>query len=169
MRTLRPLLALGVSLLCGCGPESAGPGATTIRVGNRRVVLPTADWRAMPNEAEYARNFEAVTNKPPRQYQIVTVFLNRMSQDRLIGQQISATKYLEVFLSNPDEVTVLLRRDHGSYWLLSREMFRGVSVPSVDLDRVGSLSAAEIEQITGILRNQIDGTRYVLGEQLLAR
>ena len=48
-------------------------------------------------------------------------------------------------------------------------MFRGVSVPSVDLDRVGSLSAAEIEQITGILRNQIDGTRYVLGEQLLAR
>ena len=158
-----------VASLLGCGRSPAGLSNHVVAVGDRKVVLSLAEWRVMPNEAEYARNFEAVSNRSPRQYQIVTVFLNQMSRDRKTGQEIAPNEYLEVFLSNPDEITVLLQRDHGSYWLLSREMFRGVTVPGVDTSRLGSLSASESELVAEALRNEIDSTRHLLGEQLLSR
>ena len=158
-----------VAPLFGCGRGTDGLSDLVVAVGERRVVLSSVEWRAMPNEAEYARNFEAVNNRSPRQYQIVTVFLNQMSLDRKTGQEIAPNEYLEVFLSNPDEITVLFRRDHGSYWLLSREMFRGVTVPGIDTSRLGSLSASETELVAEALRNEIDSTRHLLGEQLLAR
>ena len=123
----------------------------------------------MPNEAEYARNFEAIANTPPRQYQIVTFFLSPMTEDRRSGQRISPSEYLEVFLSNPGEITVLLKRDHGTYWLLSREMFKAVLVPGVDTNRVGSVSGPEAERVAETLRNQIDSSRHLIGERLVAR
>lgn len=140
-----------------------------VQVGTRKVELAALEWRAMPNEVEYARNFEAIANTPPRQYQIVTFFLNPMTEDRRSGQRISPSEYLEVFLSNPGEITVLLKKDHGNYWLLSREMFKAVVVPGMDTNRVGSFSGPEAERVAETLRNQIDSSRYLIGERLVAR
>ena len=128
----------------------------------------------MTDEVDYARNFEAVTNTPPRQYQIVTFFLNPMSEDRKSGQKISPTEYLEVFFSNPNEITVLVRKDHGNYWLLSREMFKADLVSGLNAKRIGSVEFAavsepEVERIVEALRNQIDTTRQLIGQRLLAR
>jgi hypothetical protein len=163
---MRLLLALAfVAAGLGCVAE---PEALTVSIGGRRVSLPAREWRPVPNEVEYAKNFEAVTNRPPRQYQVLTVFLNQMSEDRKRGHAIAANEYLEVFLSSPNQVTVLLRRDHGAYWLLSREMFRDVRVDRVDLDRVRPLSEQERDEIVEVLRNEIDTTRHFLG-QLVAR
>jgi NAD kinase len=92
-----------------------------------------------------------------------------MSQDRRSCEQISPTEYLEVFLSNPGEITVLSRKDHGSYWLLSREMFKDVPVAGVNTNRLGSFSESEVDRVAEALRNQIDSTRYLLGQRLAAR
>jgi hypothetical protein len=123
----------------------------------------------MPNEFAFARNFEALVNKSPRQYQIVTVFLNQMTVDQRSGREIAPSEYLEIFLSNPNELSVLLRRDYGSYWLLSREMFRGIQVGGIDLSSNKPLSAIEEERILGELRGAIDTTRYLLAERLGTR
>ena len=169
MRSKRLLTLLLVSTVLGCRSERGKLAELTVSIADRKVTLSSAEWRAMPNETEYARNFEAVSNRPPRQYQIVTFFLNSMSEDRKSGEQISPNEYLEVFLSNPDEITVLLRRDHGSYWVLSREMFRAVPVSGVSTNRIGSFATPDAQRVTGALRNQIDSTRYLLGQRLLAR
>lgn len=118
----------------------------------------------MKNEAEYAKNFEARLNRSPRQYQILTVFLNQMSEDRKAGREIASGEHLEIFISNPNEVTVLLRRDYGVYWLLSREMFRGISVRGVDLSTFRPLSQLEENAVIAALSNEIDGTRHLLAE-----
>jgi hypothetical protein len=140
-----------------------------IPVARRSVRLSSTEWRAMPNEAEYASNFEAVQNESPRQYQIVTLFMIPMSEDRRSGSRLSENEYLEVFLSNPGEITVLVRRDHGAYWVLSREMFKMASIAGVDTRKVGSLSGAESDRVVAALRDEIDATRHLLGETFSAR
>jgi hypothetical protein len=92
-----------------------------------------------------------------------------MTEDRRSGQRLSPSKYLEVFLSNPRQITVLLRKDHGDYWLLSREMFKAVLVPGVDMNRVGSFSEPEVERVADTLRNQIDSSRCLISQRFLAR
>lgn len=156
------------SLLACCG-KAGQVAESVVRVADGKVVLSAGEWRAMPNEADYAQNFEAVTNTSPRRYQIITFFLNPMTEDRRSGQKISTTEYFEAFLTNPDEITVLLTKDHGNYWLLSREMFTGVVISGVNTSRVGSFSGPEVERVAEALRNQIDSTRYLIGQRLLAR
>ena len=153
-------LLLASSLGCQVAPRSA----LIISVAGRRLALSAAEWQPMKNEAEYAKNFEARLNRSPRQYQILTVFLNQMSEDRKAGREIASGEHLEIFISNPNEVTVLLRRDYGVYWLLSREMFRGISVRGVDLSTFRPLSQLEENAVIAALSNEIDGTRHLLAE-----
>jgi hypothetical protein len=91
----------------------------------------------MKNEATFARNFEATSNPPSRKYQVVTVFMIPMSDDRRDGQRLSTTEYLEVFTVTPGEVVVQVRRDHGAYWVLSRETFAAAAVPGVRFSGLG--------------------------------
>ena len=136
---------------------------TVVPVGDgKNITLSAAEWRPMPNESEYARNFEAVKNSPPRAYHVLTIFLNVMSEDRHSGKKISVREYLEIFASNPGEVTVLLRRDQGTFWLLSREMFRDLVVPGVSLSRVGSFSPNDQQQVWNTLQDRVDRTRHIL-------
>lgn len=122
----------------------------------------------MQNEAPFAKNFEATANPPNRKYQIVTIFMIPMSADRRDGDRLSASEYLEVFKTAPGQVTVLIRRDHGAYWNLSREMFQAAAAPDVDLSGFRPLTDAEVSRVIDALRLQIDSTRYLLGETLRA-
>jgi hypothetical protein len=169
-----------LGLLCGaCGSPSAGGSAAGVNpppdassyelsVGGRRILLPKAEWREMQNEATFARNFEATSNPPNRKYQIVTVFMIPMSEDRRIGERLSPTEYLEAFSALKDQVVIQMRRDHGSYWVLSREAFEATAVPGVEFTGVGNLSPADVRRVTDVLRLQIDTTRHLLGERLRA-
>jgi hypothetical protein len=134
-----------------------------VSVSGREIVLSPKLWRPIVDEAAYARNFEAVSNTPPRQYQTLTVFLNQMTDERRQGRAIAPNEYLEVFVSSPNEITVLLRRDHGPYWLLSREMFRGVGAPGVQTGTLGPLSETDQDLVARSLQNEIDTTRHMLG------
>jgi len=164
---VRLLALIAAGILVGCQAQPAKD--LTVAVAAGLIEFPADGWRPMTNEFAFARNFEALINKPPRQYQTVTVFLNQMTTDQRSGREIAPSEYLEIFLSNPNEITVLLRRDHGAYWLLSREMFRGVRVGGIDLGSTKPLSTIEEGKIFGELRGQIDSTRYLLAEGLNAR
>jgi hypothetical protein len=161
----RLLVILLVAMCIGCRSE---PALIDVPIGDRRVSLQAYQWRKIANEVDYARNFEAVTNKAPRQYQILTVFLNQMTEDRIEGQQIAKGEWMDMFISNPGEVSVLLRRDHGRYWVLSREMFRGIDVAEIDLSQIRSLGSDEQKRIVHALQDEIDTTRHLLSE-LVAR
>lgn len=165
--SLRFLALICLSSFIGC--QAAPAEDLAVSVGGRRIVFPADEWQPMANEFAFARNFEALVNKPPRQYQTVTVFLNQMAVDQRSGREIAPSEYLEIFLSNPNEISVLLRRDHGSYWLLSREMFRGLQVGGIDLSSIRPLSVIEQERILEELRGAVDTTRYLLAERLGTR
>jgi hypothetical protein len=170
--------AVVVGFLCSaCGTSSTGGsgvganGATRsafheVAVGGRRVTLPKAEWREMENKATFARNFEAMSNPPHRKYQIVTVFMIPMSEDRREGDRLSPNEYLEVFVVTAGEVVAQVRRDHGTYWVLSRETFAADAVPGGALDPHRALSPNEVRRIIDALRLQIDTTRHLLGERL---
>jgi hypothetical protein len=142
-----------------------------INVGDRQIALSASAWTPMTDTAPYARNFEAAADQPrsvslaPRMFpQVLTFFLIQMSDDRRSGTEIAPGEYLTVFKVDADEVAVLLSRDHGDYWIHSRERFRvpGVSQFPVQTDFArGSLVITE-------LRDEIDTTRHLLG-QFIAR
>lgn len=153
------IFAAALLVLSGCSAREI-----VVPLDNgQELTLPASQWRALVNESGYARNFEAVENPPPREYHVLTVFLNPMSEDRRTGKKISDTEYIEIFASNPGEITVLLRRDHRTFWLLSREMFHDNSVPGVDLSRVGSFGPNDEHLIRAALQDRIDITRHFLG------
>ena len=96
--TIRAATLLCLVGVIGCGPDAATAppvaasipeGRLSVSVSGREIVLSPKLWRPMVDEAAYARNFEAVSNTPPRQYQILTVFLNQMTDERRQGRAIA--------------------------------------------------------------------------------
>ena len=164
---IRLLALLFVASLLGCQAQSSKD--LTIPVAGRQLALSAEEWQPMENEAEYALNFEARQNRPPRRYRVLTVFLNQMTEDRKSGRRSRPESTLEVFVSAPNEVTVLLRRDHGHYRLLSRELFRGTQVAGVNLSSMTPLSDIDEGKVIDSLQNEIDTTRHLLAERLIAR
>lgn len=134
-----------------------------VPVAGQKVMLSTSQWKRMTNEFDYAENFEATTNRPPRKSQVLTVFKIRMSKDRRNGKEIARDEYLEIFCTGPSQIAVGIRRDHGPYWLLSREVFSGVA----DCEPGQYFTGDEFDRISSILRNEIDTTRNQLGETRL--
>ena len=173
---LAPLASVMFALLLGaaCGnSDAANAGAQQraadyqVSIGGRVVTLRGADWRAMQNEATFARNFEATSNPTNRKYQIQHLH-DPDERGPARGQQLSPTEYLEVFVVGDGEVVVQVRRDHGAYWVLSRETFTANAVPGVALAAHRELAANELRRITYARRLQIDTTRHLLVERLRA-
>ena len=133
-----------------------------VPVSGQKLILPVARWNRMANESDYAENFESTVSRPPRNSQVLTVFKNRMTADRRVGKQISDDEYLEIFCAGPSRIVVQVRRDHGAYWLLSREVFDGTAC------EIGRYFAGEaLDRISSSLRGSIDRTRSLLGEMRL--
>jgi hypothetical protein len=80
--------------------RGVGAGRIGLRVFRRRPAChaPQGRLREIKNEATFARNFEATSNPPNRKYQIITVFMIPMSEDRREGQRLWPNEYLEVFV-----------------------------------------------------------------------
>lgn len=140
-----------------------------VTVGTKTIRLSTVDWHKAENEADYAQNFEAKTNDPGRRYQVVTIFTIPMSDDRRVGTQLSKREYLELFVSAPGQLTVLLRVDHGAYWILSRELFIGPAIAGVSLPEYGALTKRQERRARLALQDRLDRTRHLLKNKLLAK
>ncbi len=125
----------------------------------------------MTNEFEWAANFEQVKRDPRHAFaRVVTFFRLPMSIDRRQGTKVSANEYIEIFTGLPEMVTVLVRVDRGSYWVLSRETFRAPSAPDAEFydptlaEIISDRAITEDEQAQAHLALQplIDSTRYLI-------
>ena len=121
----------------------------------------------MPNDYEWAENFEETRKGPRHEFpRVVTVFKLPMTEDRQIGTRISPNEYVEMFIVHEGTLTVEVRLDKGSYWVLSRETFTAPSVYGVDTTTLfHSLYDLEFSTASEAFQPEIDTTRYLLSSK----
>lgn len=136
----------------------------SVETSGKSVVVSDQKWKKVDDSETYARNFEAREKTDKETYpQVITVFLNSMSADRMSGKKISENEWLEMFVVHPQTVTVQIRRNKGDYWVLSRQTF-SVSEPQlINANPESSEQNFALYQI--FFQNEIDTTRHVLDSE----
>ena len=139
----------------------------TLQAPGKTIELSPNDWEKVDDPTNLARNYSEKTLSPVHQFnRMVTVYLSPMSNDQRIGQEYSATEYVEIFIGVPGFVTVQTRTDKGRYWVLSRETFKPKEFSPVNLSS-SKLFLSESEKNLLLLTYQleIDGTRLLLNSK----
>ncbi len=162
-----PAVCVAFVLLVGGAVGAQTPTASKesasdyiVSAPSRTIRLARADWTAMTNDYEWAENFEEIRKGPREEFErVVTVFKLPMTEDRRIGEMISPNEYVEMFVVHTGMLTVRVRLDKGSYWVMSRQTFTAPSVPGVDTAR---LSALEFARAREAFQSELDTTRYLL-------
>jgi hypothetical protein len=96
-----------------------------IIVGNQKTQLDQDEWNVLKSDSEYSVNLSKKTKRSNEKYnQIVTVFNIEMTKDRKSGVKLSENIYFEAFRTSLDSLTIQIRIDKGSYWVLSRQVFQ---------------------------------------------
>ena len=95
--------------------------------------------------------------------QVITVYLNKMTSDRMSGKKISENEWLEVFVVHPQTATVQIRRNKGDYWVLSRQTF-SVSEPQL-INANPESSEQNFALYQTFFQNEIDTTRHILDSE----
>lgn len=136
----------------------------SVKTSGKSIVVSDQKWKKVDDSETYARNFEAREKAGKEVYpQIITVFLNSMSADRMSGKKISENEWLEMFVVHPQTVTVQIRRDKGDYWVLSRQTF-SVSEPQL-INANPESSEQNFALYQTFFQNEIDTTRHVLDSE----
>ena len=148
-------------------PEDEIVEELTLQAPGKIIELSPNDWEKVDDPTNLARNYSEKTLSSAHQFnRMVTVYLSPMSDDQRIGQEYSATEYVEIFIDVPGFVTVQIRIDKGQYWVLSRETFKPKKFPLVDLSS-SKLLLSESEKNLLLLTYQleIDETRLLLNSK----
>ena len=148
-------------------PEDEIVEELTLQAPGKIIELSPNDWEKVDDPTNLARNYSEKTLSSAHQFnRMVTVYLSPMSDDQRIGQEYSATEYVEIFIDVPGFVTVQTRIDKGQYWVLSRETFKPKKFPLVDLSS-SKLLLSESEKNLLLLTYQleIDETRLLLNSK----
>lgn len=143
-----------------------------IKVGGESILVASDKWKFADgsDESNYSRNYQAIGKKDGEMFeQMVTVFLNKMTDDKRSGEEIADSEYVEAFVVHPYSVTVQIRVDKGDYWVLSRQTFKiknnypdQTDIPYSDLQYILIDAPLTIDQT---MQNQIDNTRYILNNE----
>jgi hypothetical protein len=133
----------------------------SITTQDKTILVSKDEWRKVEDSDSYAKNFEAMEKTPNEEYsQVITIFLNSMTSDRMVGEKISENEYLEMFVVHPDTVTVQIRNDKDEYWILSRQTFSTVGF------RLDNLNPEDnFDLYKAAFQNDIDNTRFVIGSE----
>lgn len=153
------VLALGIFYITGKKSDDY-----TIKMSGKNVVISEEKWKKVDDPETYAKNFEARKTLERETFtQIITVYLNKMTSDRMSGKKISENEWLEMFVVHPQTVTVQIRRDKGDYWVLSRQTF-SISEPQlININPESSEQNFSLYQ--NFFQNEIDTTRHVLDSE----
>ncbi len=96
----------------------------SIIVGKTTMNLNEDEWEILRSDSEYSVNISKKTKRSFEKYnQIITVFNIEMTKDRKSGVKLSENIYFEAFRTPLNGITIHLRIDKGSYWILSRQTF----------------------------------------------
>ena len=98
--------------------------------------------------------------------QMITVFMNQMTDDRKSGEKITNSEYIEAFVVHPNSVTVQIRVDKGDYWVMSRQTFNiKTNYPDqtdISFSDLQYILVDAPDTLNQTMQNQIDNTRYIL-------
>lgn len=144
--------------------KNDGDADFTIQTSGKNIIISNQKWLKSENSENYAKNFEAKEKTDKEAFpQMVTIYLNTMTSDRMLGTKISDNEYLEIFVVHPQTVTIQIRRNNGNYWLLSRQTF---FVNESSLTNINpELSEQNLSMYRSFFQNEIDKTRYVLASE----
>ncbi|HLD60716.1 MAG TPA: hypothetical protein VJA27_01105 [Patescibacteria group bacterium] len=135
-----------------------------VKTSSKSIIVSDQKYKKVDDSETYARNFEAKEKIGKEAYpQVITVFLNTMSADRMSGKKISENEWLEMFVVHPQTVTVQIRRNKGDYWILSRQTF-SVSEPQL-INTNPESSEQNFTLYQNFFQNEIDTTRHVLDSE----
>ena len=132
-----------------------------IKVGNKNIIVSSDKWKFVDNsdESAYSKNYSAINKKDGEEFeQMITVFLNKMTDDRKSGEKITNSEYIEAFVLHPNSVTVQIRVDKGGYWVLSRQTFESKN----NYPDQTNVSYSDLLLNFEDMQNKIDNTRYIL-------
>lgn len=136
----------------------------TIKMSGKSVVISDEKWKKSNDPETYAKNFEAREMLGGEAFpQVITVYLNTMTIDRMSGKKISGNEWLEMFVVHPQTVTVQIRRNKGSYWILSRQTFSVSESQLINANPESSEQNFALYQNS--FQNEIDTTRHVLDSE----
>jgi len=135
-----------------------------IDVGGQTTEVSEEKWKKIEDSDSYAKNFEARNKTSKEEFsQIITVFLNTMTSDRMIGEKITDNEYLQMFIVHPDTVTVQIRSNKIQYWVLSRQTF---SIANLGLENINpEESETNFNLYRVAFQNEIDNTRFILDSE----
>ena len=136
----------------------------SINVGVQTIEVSEEKWKKIEDSDSYAKNFEARNKISKEEFsQIITVFLNTMTSDRMIGEKITDNEYLQIFIVHPNTVTVQIRSNKTQYWVLSRQTF---STANLGLENINpEESEVNFNLYRVAFQNEIDNTRFVLDSE----
>ncbi len=132
-----------------------------IEISGKKIVVDQNQWKFVDNSAEsnYSKNYSAINKKDGEMFeQMITVFLNKMTDDRKSGEKITNSEYIEAFVVHPNSVTVQIRVDKGNYWVLSRQTFESQN----NYPNQSNVSYSDLLLNFEDMQNKIDDTRYIL-------
>lgn len=132
-----------------------------IEVGNKEIAVSKDQWKFVDNSSEsaYSKNYSAINKKDGEMFeQMITVFLNEMTDDRKSGEKISNSEYIEAFVLHPNSITVQIRVDKGDYWVLSRQTLESKN----NYPYQTNVSYSDLLSNFEDMQNKIDNTRYIL-------
>jgi len=136
----------------------------TVKMSGKSVVVSDEKWKKSADPETYAKNFEAREMLGREAFpQVVTVYLNKMTSDRMSGKKISENEWLEMFVVHPQTITIQIRRDKGGYWVLSRQTF-SVSEPQL-INASPESSEQNFTLYQNSFQNEIDTTRHILDSE----
>lgn len=159
------IIGLIIILLVGAYFAWNQKGANySIDTGVQTIEVSEEKWKKIEDSDSYAKNFEARNKTSKEEFsQIITVFLNTMTSDRMIGEKITNNEYLQMFIVHPDTVTVQIRNNKTQYWVLSRQTF---STSDLGLENINPEESKENFNLYRVaFQNEIDSTRFVLDSE----
>ncbi len=137
-----------------------------IRIGDKNITVSKKKWKFTENQFEktnYSKNYVALSKKDGEMFpQVVTVFLNKITNDRTVGmEKIADSEYIKAFVLYPYSITVRIIIDKKDYWVLSRQTFKSKNNYPLESD----VSYFNLLQNFYGIQNKIDNTRYLLNNE----
>jgi|TARA_B110000902_G_C13969603_1_gene460685 outer membrane lipopolysaccharide assembly protein LptE/RlpB len=171
---MKRIILLTVLFLSACDFSTQETNGTlTLQATGKKIELLSIDWEKVDDSADFAKNYSEKKLSSLQEYKrMVTVFLNPMSEDRRIGEQLTSTEYVEMFIVTPGLLTMQIRIDKGEYWVMSRDTYKpkekmiSNALDSSDFS-VSSLVLTDSERalLMSDYQAEIDETRFLLNSK----
>jgi len=140
-----------------------------VKIGAKVLRLSATEWVFRESEQPaVTANFESTRRSKSTQFsQELTIFKVPMSADRRDGLHVSTSEYVEAFVVHENAVTIQVRVDRGSYWVLTRETFKADRPMLIDVSRIIRLPTPEQERaLVDAYRAEVDAARAWINNNL---